>query len=186
MASIEPGVLPSMALAALPTAMPSSRTSFVPFLTATTLGSLRMIPRPRTQTRVFAVPRSIPMSTEKLPRTHSRGFRNEAMDGEEMRNRGRNGVAAERPGLSPRELPRTAGGRLCSRGPQCSYAGSPFKRAPRAGTGSGGNARTISSPAVRLESSALEQDAVAALAVEHVDEHERRDQHDGGQDRETG
>ena len=44
------------------------------FLTATTEGSLRMMPRPRTLTSVFAVPRSIPMSTEKRPSAHSKGL----------------------------------------------------------------------------------------------------------------
>ena len=65
MAWMLPGVRPSISLAVFPTAMPSRRTSLVPFLTATTLGSLRMIPRPRVHTRVFAVPRSIPMSVER-------------------------------------------------------------------------------------------------------------------------
>src|SRR5262245_8107735 len=96
MASIVPGVLPSMALAVLPTAMPSSMTSLVPFLTATTLGSFRMIPRPRTHTSVLAVPRSMPMSIEKLPKTHSRGLRNEAMESAVVRRRGK-GSGPRRP-----------------------------------------------------------------------------------------
>ena len=75
MASIPPGVLPSIAFAVLPTAMPSRSTSLVSFLTATTLGSFRTIPRPRTLTSVFAVPRSMPISTEKRPRVHSTGLR---------------------------------------------------------------------------------------------------------------
>jgi hypothetical protein len=74
MASNLPGVLPSIALAWAPTAMPLFSTSLVPRRTATTLGSSRMIPRPRTQTSVFAVPRSIPMSTDKRPRSHSQGL----------------------------------------------------------------------------------------------------------------
>src|SRR5262245_41719250 len=73
-ATMFPGVLPSISFAVSPTARPSRRTLFVPFLTATTLGSLRTIPFPCTHTSVLAVPRSIPMSIENLPRTHSRRF----------------------------------------------------------------------------------------------------------------
>ena len=60
-------VLPHISLATSPTALPSRRTWFVPRLTATTDGSLRTMPSPRTQTRVLAVPRSIPMSSENKP-----------------------------------------------------------------------------------------------------------------------
>ena len=42
------------------------------FCTATTEGSLAMIPRPLTYTRVFAVPRSMAKSFEKSPKTESK------------------------------------------------------------------------------------------------------------------
>ena len=57
-----PGVRPSIRLASRP--IPMIRPD--PFSTATTEGSFRMIPRPCTQTSVFAVPRSIPISVEKM------------------------------------------------------------------------------------------------------------------------
>jgi len=57
-ASIPSGVLPSMRLASRPTLM----IRFVPLSTATTDGSLSTTPSPLTQTSVFAVPRSTPMS----------------------------------------------------------------------------------------------------------------------------
>src|SRR5262245_17925058 len=174
MASIEPGVLPSMALAALPTAMPSSRTSFVPFLTATTLGSFRMIPRPRTHTSVLAVPRSIPMSTEKLPRTHSRGFRNEAMESAEMgRRRGTRGAA--RAG----EARRASDGGRSAVGSQCTYARSPFKRT-RARTGS-----RIGRLCAALGVPPLEE-AVEVQRLHLVHQQDRRDEQRAGEDREAG
>src|SRR5215469_5736719 len=57
-ATILPGVRPIIRLASTPTA------TICPLLvlSATTLGSLRTIPRPRTYTSVFAVPRSTAMS----------------------------------------------------------------------------------------------------------------------------
>ncbi len=58
MATISPGVLPSIRLASSPTA----KTMLVPALTATTDGSRRTIPWSFTMTSVLAVPRSIPMS----------------------------------------------------------------------------------------------------------------------------
>ncbi len=61
------GVRPTIRLASAPT----SRTRLVRTSIATTLGSLITIPRPRTWTSVFAVPRSIPMSREKRPRKAS-------------------------------------------------------------------------------------------------------------------
>ena len=65
MASILPGVLPSIALASVPTAT----TVFVglPFslLRATTEGSFKTTPLPLAYTSVFAVPRSIERSLEK-------------------------------------------------------------------------------------------------------------------------
>jgi hypothetical protein len=72
MATMFAGVLPSISLAVAPTARPFRSTSVVPFRTATTEGSFSTIPRPLTQTSVFAVPRSIPISTENLPSTQSR------------------------------------------------------------------------------------------------------------------
>ena len=61
-ATIEPGVRPSISLACLPTASTSSvRTS-----TATTEGSRMTMPLPRMNTRVFAVPRSMPISFENM------------------------------------------------------------------------------------------------------------------------
>ena len=69
MASMEAGVLPIISFATLPTARPSRRTWLVPAFTATTDGSLITMPLPLTQTRVFAVPRSIPRSVENFPTT---------------------------------------------------------------------------------------------------------------------
>ena len=57
-ATIEPGVLPMTSLAFFPTYFALS----VRVSTATTEGSLMMIPFPLIKTRVLAVPRSIPMS----------------------------------------------------------------------------------------------------------------------------
>ena len=61
------GVRPTIRFASAPTA----RTRFVLASMATTDGSLMTIPRSRTWTSVFAVPRSIPMSREKKPRIRS-------------------------------------------------------------------------------------------------------------------
>ena len=61
------GVRPTIRFASAPTA----RTRFVFASIATTDGSLMTIPRSRTWTSVFAVPRSIPMSREKRPRKRS-------------------------------------------------------------------------------------------------------------------
>ena len=68
MAVMVPGVLPSISLATRPTALPFLSTRLVPFLTATTDGSFRTMPWPRTQTRVLQVPRSMPMSILNRPR----------------------------------------------------------------------------------------------------------------------
>src|SRR5512141_1423185 len=62
MATMLPGVRPSMSLAALPTAS----TLFVILFTATMEDSRTTIPRPSAQTSVFAVPRSIARSEEKI------------------------------------------------------------------------------------------------------------------------
>ena len=62
MAEIEPGVRPSILFASTPTAW----TSPVRVSMATTEGSERTMPRPRTYTSVFAVPRSTAMS--RLPK----------------------------------------------------------------------------------------------------------------------
>src|SRR5215469_2877585 len=61
------GVRPIIRLASDPTA--SGRPSFMS--TATTEGSLRTIPRPRTYTNVFAVPRSTAMSRPSRERRFS-------------------------------------------------------------------------------------------------------------------
>jgi hypothetical protein len=60
-----------MSLASLPTA--STRLEL--FSTATTEGSFRTMPRPFTQTRVLAVPRSMATSVEKNPIRLSRNIR---------------------------------------------------------------------------------------------------------------
>ena len=57
------GVRPSMRLASTPTA--NRRSSLL--LTATTDGSFNTMPRPRTYTKVLAVPRSTAMSRPKAP-----------------------------------------------------------------------------------------------------------------------
>ena len=62
-AEIEPGVRPSIRFASTPTAC----TSPVRWSIATTDGSERTIPRPRTYTSVFAVPRSTAMSRPPKP-----------------------------------------------------------------------------------------------------------------------
>ena len=61
------GVLPIISFAALPTA--STLPSYLSI--ATTDGSLTTIPFPRTYTSVFAVPKSIPISFEKIPMSFS-------------------------------------------------------------------------------------------------------------------
>src|SRR5947209_6390780 len=60
---IVPGVRPSMRLASMPTACTSSVRESI----ATTLGSDSTIPRPRTYTSVFAVPKSTAMSRPPKP-----------------------------------------------------------------------------------------------------------------------
>jgi hypothetical protein len=54
---------------------PIARTFLVFASIATTLGSLMTMPRSRTWTSVFAVPRSIPISRENRPRKESRMLR---------------------------------------------------------------------------------------------------------------
>ena len=66
-AMIEAGVRPTIRFASAPIA----RTRFVLASMATTDGSEMTIPRSRTWTSVLAVPRSIPMSREKRPRSRS-------------------------------------------------------------------------------------------------------------------
>src|SRR5215213_428648 len=61
------GVRPTIRFASAPIA----RTRFVRASIATTDGSLMTMPRSRTCTSVFAVPRSIPMSRENRPRIRS-------------------------------------------------------------------------------------------------------------------
>ena len=67
MAMMFAGVRPTIRLASAPIA----RTFFVLASIATTLGSLITMPRSRTWTSVFAVPRSMPMSREKMLRSAS-------------------------------------------------------------------------------------------------------------------
>src|SRR6202171_831619 len=67
MATISAGVRPSIFRASVPT----ERTTLLGFDIATTEGSLRTMPWPRTCTSVLAVPRSIPMSEDQSPRTES-------------------------------------------------------------------------------------------------------------------
>ena len=62
-AEIVPGVRPSIRLASIPTAW----TSPLRESTATTLGSDSTMPRPRTYTRVLAVPRSTAISRPPKP-----------------------------------------------------------------------------------------------------------------------
>ena len=61
-----PGVRPIISLASVPTES-TLRVPLLPSLTATTEGSLQMMPRPRTYTSVFAVPRSIARSLDSIP-----------------------------------------------------------------------------------------------------------------------
>jgi hypothetical protein len=63
MAWIVPGVRPSMRLASMPTAWTSAERESI----ATTDGSESTMPRPRTYTRVLAVPRSTAMSRPPMP-----------------------------------------------------------------------------------------------------------------------
>src|ERR1051326_8262031 len=62
MAVMLPGVRPSISFASLPTASICALT----VLNATMEGSLRTMPRPRANTQVLAVPRSIARSFEKI------------------------------------------------------------------------------------------------------------------------
>ena len=66
-ASIEPGVLPNIALASVPTATTVFDALPSPVRRATTDGSFRTTPLPLAYTRVLAVPRSIDRSLEKYP-----------------------------------------------------------------------------------------------------------------------
>jgi len=66
MATMLPGVRPSISFASLPTA--STRLGPLELAcTATTDGSLATMPRPRTKVSVVAVPRSIARSFENMP-----------------------------------------------------------------------------------------------------------------------
>ena len=65
-----PGVRPTIVLASTPIAS----TLLLFFSMATTEGSLITMPRPRTLTRVLAVPRSMPMSNENRPRSQLSGL----------------------------------------------------------------------------------------------------------------
>ena len=72
MAWMEGGQRPSIFLASRPT--PPIRTLPVSLWTATTDGSLKAIPWPRTYTTVLAVPRSMPISREKRPTARSKNM----------------------------------------------------------------------------------------------------------------
>src|SRR5260370_30607872 len=63
MATMLPGVLPTISFASLPTAS----TTLVTLFMATMEGSLRTTPRPFAKTSVFAVPRSMARSLERSP-----------------------------------------------------------------------------------------------------------------------
>ena len=106
------GVRPTIRLASAPMA----RTRLVLASMATTLGSLMTIPRSRTWTSVFAVPRSIPMSREKRPSRRSSMVGKVLVGGRGRRRRrspGRDrGRAAPRPGRAPegpRSIPEAPG-----------------------------------------------------------------------------
>src|SRR3990167_10044965 len=71
MATMLPGVRPSISLASLPTA--STRPLIL--LIATIEGSLTTIPLPRAYTHVFAVPRSMARSFEKSEKNEPRGMK---------------------------------------------------------------------------------------------------------------
>ena len=67
-----PGVRPSISFASVPTAS----TRLVTLLTATIDGSRTMIPLPRAKTSVFAVPRSMARSLEKMEKMDLNAKRN--------------------------------------------------------------------------------------------------------------
>ncbi len=110
------GVRPTIRFASAPMA----RTRLVLASMATTLGSLMTIPRSRTWTSVFAVPRSIPMSREKRPSRRSsmvgEGPRRAVAGSSQAHHRARDrGRAAPRPVRAPEaravypRLPRRSG-----------------------------------------------------------------------------
>jgi hypothetical protein len=70
MATISAGVRPTISLASRPMAS----TFLLLFSMATTEGSLMTMPLFRTLTNVLAVPRSMPMSCEKMPRIKFNGL----------------------------------------------------------------------------------------------------------------
>ena len=70
-ATIVEGVRPTISFASSPIAS----TRFETVSIATTDGSSTTMPRPRTKTSVLAVPRSMPMSCEKMPRKLERGLK---------------------------------------------------------------------------------------------------------------
>src|SRR3954466_15645689 len=73
-ATMLPGVRPSISFASLPTAS----TSLVFLFSATIEGSLTTIPFPRAYTSVFAVPRSIARSLENMLNSERRLWKREA------------------------------------------------------------------------------------------------------------
>ena len=103
------GVRPTIRLASAP--MASTRFDFASI--ATTEGSLMTMPRSRTWTSVFAVPRSMPMSREKRPSRRSNmiwcgSFLRERRVARPAGGVGRDGVGRGRgsiPGRLPRPVP---------------------------------------------------------------------------------
>src|SRR5579872_1204591 len=85
MATMLPGVRPSMSLASLPTAS----TSPVFLLIATMEGSLTTMPLPAANTRVFAVPRSMARSLENMLNRERKPCVRELRDGKPFKDIGR-------------------------------------------------------------------------------------------------
>src|ERR1051326_389148 len=75
MATMLPGVRPSISLASLPTAS----TSFVVLLTAMIEGSFTTMPLPLAYTSVLAVPRSIARSLENMLNSERRLFQRDGL-----------------------------------------------------------------------------------------------------------
>src|SRR5215469_15039837 len=84
-ATILPGVRPSMSLASLPTAS----TSPVFLLMATMEGSLTTMPFPAAYTSVLAVPRSIARSLENMLKSERRPWVREVRDGKPFKDIGK-------------------------------------------------------------------------------------------------
>src|ERR1700743_3791463 len=85
MATMLPGVRPSMSLASLPTAS----TSPVFLLIATMEGSFTTIPLPAAKTSVLAVPRSMARSLENMLKSERRPCVREVRDGKPFKDIGK-------------------------------------------------------------------------------------------------